>query len=106
MTSSRRPITQGVITVRTRRHANDIVISVGDTGTGIPTAVGQRIFEPFFTTKEVGKGTGQGLALAWTMVREKHGGELTFETKMGTGTTFFVRLPIAGKPSKHLFTAA
>jgi signal transduction histidine kinase len=52
------------------------------------------VFDPFFTTKEVGKGTGQGLALAYTVVVKKHGGKIWFETEVGKGTTFFVALPI------------
>jgi PAS domain S-box-containing protein len=88
---------RGAITVCTRTEGEIVVISITDTGGGIPVTVGQRIFEPFFTTKEVGKGTGQGLALAWTVVKDKHGGELSFETMVGKGTTFFIRLPIAGK---------
>ena len=56
----------------------------------------ERIFDPFFTTKEVGRGTGQGLAIARTMVVERHGGTLTFETVPGRGTTFHIRLPVAG----------
>ncbi|MGA9897710.1 MAG: CHASE4 domain-containing protein [Terriglobales bacterium] len=71
-------------------------VSISDTGTGIPEAVRERIFEPFFTTKPVGKGTGQGLALARAIVVEKHGGSLTFETEMGRGTTFHVRIPVNG----------
>jgi len=59
----------------------------------------QPCFDPFFTTKEVGRGTGQGLASARTLIREKHAGDLTFETRVGQGTTFWVRLPIAGKPA-------
>ena len=89
---------KGRLGVRTRREGDDIIISVSDTGTGIPEAVRAHIFEPFFTTKDVGKGTGQGLALAWTLVTEKHGGTLSYETALGKGTTFFVRLPCAGKP--------
>jgi two-component system, NtrC family, sensor kinase len=58
--------------------------------------VRSRIFDPFFTTKEVGKGTGQGLAIARTVVVDKHGGTLHFETEIGQGTTFYIRLPIAG----------
>jgi signal transduction histidine kinase len=54
------------------------------------------LFDPFFTTKEVGKGTGQGLAIAWSIVVEKHGGRLYFETEVGKGTTFFIRLAIDG----------
>ena len=56
-----------------------------------------RIFEPFFTTKEVGRGTGQGLAIAWAAIKDKHAGEISFETKEGEGTCFYVRLPIAGR---------
>ena len=63
---------------------------------GIPQAVQERIFDPFFTTKEVGRGTGQGLAIARSVVVNKHGGSLRFETEMGKGTTFFVRLPTGG----------
>ena len=88
---------KGRLTVGTRMDGEDVVISIGDTGTGIREAIREHIFEPFFTTKDVGKGTGQGLALAWTLVTEKHGGTLSYETALGKGTTFFVRLPRAGK---------
>ena len=90
---------KGTLKVRTWREGPHVIISISDTGTGIPAAIAGRIFEPFFTTKEVGKGTGQGLAIAWAVVKEKHGGELTFESHVGRGTTFFIRLPIAGKNS-------
>jgi PAS domain S-box-containing protein len=86
----------GLITVKTWQDGDSVVIAIGDTGGGVPEAVRSRIFDPFFTTKEVGKGTGQGLAIAWSTVKERHGGELTFETTMGEGTTFFLRLPLAG----------
>jgi signal transduction histidine kinase len=88
---------RGTITVRTYVEAEHAVIAIADTGGGIPEHVRHRIFDPFFTTKEVGRGTGQGLAISWTAVKEKHAGELFFETKLGHGTTFFIRLPIAGK---------
>jgi signal transduction histidine kinase len=88
---------KGTITVRTAHDADRVVISIRDTGGGIPESVRARIFDPFFTTKEVGKGTGQGLAIAHAIVRDKHGGDLTFATEMGVGTTFFIGLPIAGK---------
>ena len=73
------------------------MISVADTGCGIPRRVAERVFDPFFTTKEVGRGTGQGLAIARTLVVERHGGTLTFETAPGEGTTFHVRLPVDGE---------
>jgi signal transduction histidine kinase len=87
---------KGVISVRTRVLDDHVEIAVGDTGKGIPPEVRARIFDPFFTTKEVGKGTGQGLAIARTVIVEKHGGTLHFETEMDKGTTFFIRLPVNG----------
>jgi nitrogen-specific signal transduction histidine kinase len=66
---------------------------------GIPVEVRSRIFDPFFTTKEVGRGTGQGLAIARNVVVDKHGGTLHFETETGKGTTFYIRLPVAGPAS-------
>ena len=88
----------GKITVRTRLDADEVEISVSDTGGGIPEEARHKIFDPFFTTKEVGKGTGQGLAIAHNVIVNKHHGKLRFETECGKGTTFFVRLPIhAGK---------
>jgi signal transduction histidine kinase len=89
--------TKGRIEVATRREGNDVVITIGDTGGGIPEAIQGRIFDPFFTTKEVGKGTGQGLSIARSVIVEKHGGNLTFESVPGVGTTFLIRLPIAGQ---------
>jgi signal transduction histidine kinase len=85
----------GKLTVRTRLVANEVEIAIGDSGTGIPQAARERIFDPFFTTKEVGKGTGQGLALAHSVIVKKHQGTLSFETECGKGTTFFIRLPVA-----------
>jgi two-component system NtrC family sensor kinase len=78
------------------RFVNDaVVVSISDTGNGIPEAVRSRIFDPFFTTKEVGRGTGQGLAIARMIVIEKHHGTLTFDTETGKGTTFHVTIPAA-----------
>ncbi|MFZ3215768.1 MAG: ATP-binding protein [Candidatus Acidiferrales bacterium] len=90
---------KGRIVVTTRQEGDYVLVTVQDTGTGIPEKVRGKIFDPFFTTKEVGKGTGQGLALARAIVVEKHGGTLTFETEMGKGTTFRVRLPMNGVPA-------
>jgi signal transduction histidine kinase len=87
---------KGRIRVRTRVEGDSVVISVEDDGTGIPDAVRGRVFEPFFTTKECRARTGQGLAIARAVVVGKHGGEITFETAPGKGTTFFVRLPVDG----------
>jgi PAS domain S-box-containing protein len=90
--------TRGRIVVRTREENGSVVISIADTGGGIPEAIRARIFDPFFTTKEVGRGTGQGLSVSRNVVVKGHGGELDFTTEVGKGTTFFVRLPIAGLP--------
>jgi signal transduction histidine kinase len=69
-------------------------IRITDTGTGIPDAIRSRVFEPFFTTKEVGKGTGQGLAIAYSVVVDKHRGSIHFESELGRGTSFIIRLPL------------
>ncbi|MBI4957330.1 MAG: PAS domain S-box protein [Myxococcales bacterium] len=86
---------RGRIGVRTRCHGATVSIAISDTGTGIPPEARERIFEPFFTTKEVGKGTGQGLAMARSVVQERHRGTLTFDTELGRGTTFTIRIPVA-----------
>lgn len=88
------PGTKGIITVQTRRDNDHVVVRVTDTGTGIPEKVRPHIFEPFYTTKDVGKGTGQGLAITYGSIVNKHGGTVSFETEMGRGTTFILRLPI------------
>lgn len=85
---------RGKVIVTTRREGDHVVLAIEDTGTGITEAIRDRIFDPFFTTKEVGRGSGQGLALARHIVVEQNGGKLDFETELGRGTTFFVRLPI------------
>ncbi len=84
----------GTITVTTRQVDGLVEVAISDTGAGIPENVRARVFEPFFTTKEVGRGTGQGLALAHNVVVKKHGGSIWFETEVGKGTTFFLQLPL------------
>lgn len=90
---------KGTITVRTRQDGDWAEIHIGDTGTGIPEHARKKVFDPFFTTKEVGKGTGQGLAIAHSVVVDKHGGTIHFETESGKGTTFIIRIPINPKPA-------
>lgn len=87
----------GVITVRTSRETDSVVVSIADSGDGIPEEHRPFLFEPFFTTKEQGHGTGQGLALARTIVQDRHGGRIDYETEVGVGTTFSVHLPIGGR---------
>jgi PAS domain S-box-containing protein len=85
----------GRIAITTERDGDAALVRIGDSGVGIPDEITTRIFDPFFTTKTVGRGSGQGLAISRAVV-EKHGGTLDFETVLGTGTTFTIRLPIAG----------
>lgn len=84
---------RGTIDIELRRRDGDVLIVVRDTGTGIPEQARDHVFDQFFTTKPVGIGTGQGLAIARSIVVDKHHGSLTFDTGPG-GTTFFVRFPI------------
>ena len=84
---------RGRIFIQCRREDIWGVIVVKDTGCGIEPSLHGRIFEPFFTTKDVGRGTGQGLAIAYNIVTEAHGGELMVESEPGKGSSFIVRLP-------------
>lgn len=86
---------KGTIRVLTQKRGAGVEIRISDTGTGIPEAARTRIFDPFFTTKEVGRGTGQGLAISRSVIVDKHQGEIFFETEVGKGTTFIIRLPAA-----------
>ena len=84
----------GVITVSTRADERWLEVRIADTGGGIPAHIQERIFDPFFTTKGVGRGTGQGLAIARSVVVDKHRGRLRFQTDPGRGTTFVIELPL------------
>ncbi|HEY4175760.1 MAG TPA: ATP-binding protein [Kofleriaceae bacterium] len=84
---------RGLITVRTESTGGDVRIAISDTGGGIPSEIRDRIFDPFFTTKPIGKGTGQGLAIARSVITTRHGGELSFTSEVGRGTTFVIQLP-------------
>ena len=91
---------RGTIGVRTWDDGDDVRIAISDTGVGIPADLRDRIFEPFFTTKPIGKGSGQGLPIARALIVEHHGGELSFTSTPGQGTTFEIRLPVAGRPAR------
>lgn len=85
---------KGTIRISTLKDGDYAEIRISDTGPGIPDEIKSKIFDPFFTTKDVGKGTGQGLAIAHAVISQKHGGDITFESNPGKGTTFIIRLPI------------
>lgn len=92
---------KGTIGVTTRQQGASIEIRISDTGVGIPDAIQSRIFDPFFTTKDVGRGTGQGLPLAYAVIVEKHAGSISFDTYVGRGTTFVVQLPVPANEGGH-----
>jgi len=84
---------KGQIIIRTRTDGSAVIISISDTGCGILENNLDKIFDPFFTTKAIGKGTGQGLSIAYSIIREKHHGTIEVESTVGKGTTFIIRLP-------------
>jgi len=85
---------KGTITITTGRRGEWAEITIADTGAGIPSEIWPRVFEPFFTTKDVGQGTGQGLALAHSVIVNRHQGKIWFDSESGKGTTFFIQLPL------------
>jgi signal transduction histidine kinase len=86
----------GMIAIRTRSRGTDVEIEIEDNGCGIPPHELDKIFDPFFTTKEIGKGTGQGLAIARAVV-DNHAGKIAVTSRVGYGTTFAITLPILGR---------
>ena len=85
---------KGTITISTSLVGDFVEVRIADTGMGIPESIRHKVFDPFFTTKEVGRGTGQGLSLARSVVVGKHGGTITVDSEVGKGTTFLIRLPL------------
>lgn len=85
---------KGTITISTSVVGNDAEIRISDTGGGITPDDCERIFHPFYTTKVAGKGTGQGLAIARSVIIEKHGGSIDVQSELGVGTTFVIRIPM------------
>jgi PAS domain S-box-containing protein len=94
--AARRPVGEGRIEIATRSDGAHAVVAVRDNGCGIAPEHLDHIFDPFFTTKEVGKGTGQGLAIARSIVVDKHGGDIQVRSVPGEGTEFTLRLPVGG----------
>jgi len=85
---------KGLIKITTQHQDNSALITVSDNGCGIPESHLQKIYDPFFTTKEVGKGSGQGLSIAYSVITDKHGGSLKVKSKPGAGSCFEITLPI------------
>ena len=90
---------QPLISVQTKGVGTEAVVSVSDNGTGIPEHIRDKIFQPFFSTKPSGEGTGLGLSLSSDIIKT-HGGELVFETEVGSGSTFKIQLPVVGETQK------
>lgn len=84
----------GVISIKTCKTEDSVEVRVRDNGVGIPDIIRPKIFDPFFTTKDVGMGTGQGLAISRSVIVDRLGGRLTFDSRVGEGTTFIIRLPL------------
>ena len=84
----------GRLGLRTLAVEHEIQIEIRDNGVGIANEIRDRVFEPFFTTKAIGKGTGQGLAICFDIIVNKHQGRIWFDSEVRRGTTFFVRIPI------------
>ncbi len=89
----------GTIDIMTSHADAWVEIRIGDSGCGVAPDIRERIFEPFFTTKAIGRGTGQGLAMAWSVIVDKHFGTIDLESQVGVGTVFIIRLPIDGQKS-------
>jgi signal transduction histidine kinase len=97
---------RGTITIRTAAADGHAVVDIRDDGCGIPRAIIDKIFDPFFTTKEIGKGSGQGLAIARSVIVDKHRGKLDVASEPGAGTTFTIRIPIDGEVATAVRDAA
>lgn len=87
-------IHSGLITIATEQEQDNIVVLISDNGTGMSEDIQKRIFDPFFTTKGVGKGTGQGLSLAYSVIVDTHKGNILIDSTPDVGTTFKIILPI------------
>ena len=90
-------VEKGEISIRTFQEDNNVCVEISDTGAGIPKNIENRIFDQFFTTKEIGKGTGQGLAICRSILVDEHGGKIDVESSQGEGATFTVYLPLVNR---------
>lgn len=87
-------IEEPTIRIRTRLEEQNAIVAIADNGPGIPEEIRHKIFDPFFTTKQIGKGTGLGLSISYSIVVERHGGDLTCRSFPGQGTEFITSIPI------------
>lgn len=83
----------GEIGISTKVEGDSVVVAISDTGCGIPDSQLSQIFDPFFTTKSIGEGTGLGLSISYGII-ERHGGTITVKSRIGSGSTFTVVIPI------------
>ncbi len=90
----------GQISVKTRSVEDWVEIEIADNGSGMTEEVQNRIFDPFFTTKDVGKGTGQGMAICFSIIHQKHGGTIECTSEIGVGTRFVIRVPVIQSAQK------
>ena len=93
--------TKGNILISTKVVDDHIELVIQDDGCGIPNDIKEKIFDPFFTTKGVGKGTGQGLAICYSIIKQKHKGMIECSSQVGVGTTFKILLPVTLHPAKE-----
>jgi signal transduction histidine kinase len=92
-----RDVSTGEIKISTAVDGDAVIIRIFDNGCGVPPENLSKLYDPFFTTKEVGRGTGQGLAITHSIVVDKHGGHIGVTSGVGAGTEFILRLPVAGR---------
>jgi two-component system, NtrC family, sensor kinase len=92
-----RDASTGEIKISTAVAGDAVVIRISDNGCGIPSDNLAKVYDPFFTTKEVGRGTGQGLAITHSILVDKHGGDISVSSQVEIGTEFTLRLPIGGR---------
>jgi PAS domain S-box-containing protein len=97
---SGKDVDSGEIVIRLSTEGDQAVICVSDNGCGVPKENLSKLYDPFFTTKEVGRGTGQGLAISHSIIVDKHGGNISVSSEVGVGTQFTIRLPIAGRGAR------
>ncbi|HEV7610526.1 MAG TPA: ATP-binding protein [Steroidobacteraceae bacterium] len=93
-------LTTGEIKISTSLEGDAAVIRISDNGCGVPPEHLSKLYDPFFTTKDVGRGTGQGLAITHSILVDKHGGDISVSSRVGVGTEFVLRLPVFGRAAR------